>query len=691
MKKLNLIKFSVFFLPAIMIVVICGLFSGVLFLGLLKSRSLDTEPESTATEQKTEDNKNNSDKNSEKDSGKKERVYTYSVNPDGKSCTLITYSGDEANLIVPTEIDGSNVTAIGKNIFNSNQELKTAVIPDSVTVIDDNAFKNCNKLISVSLPASLSYMGEFVFSSCDVLSAVKLTSVPEHFGKYSFMNCLSLSSAELPDGLSEIPEGTFYGCTALENITIPPSTVVFENNAFSGSGLTAVTIPEKTVKIGDDCFSSCAELKSAVLPDKVAEIGVNAFKDCKTLTDVKLPSGISSIPGGMFSGCSSLAKIKIPVSVSEIGEEAFNPCGSLKEVYFEGSASGWNNIKIGKENSSLTGASFDFGLYSFSTSNIKHIFTHCLISYPEIGAGENGHFDDDCLTPDEFRRILEQVYENGYVLIDINSIYDLVDDGGTVKAKLKNEIEIPNGKKGLVISIDNVAYDPYEHGSGRSDGLAVIDNKIMTFTKGSDGSITYSDDNEVFPILEGFIKEHPDFSYKGAKCVLAPTGYCGVLGFRTDSKYENYQAEREKAMTVINWFKQNGYVFASHSYYHNSVAKVSVEKLKTDLEKWHDEVEPLIGKTIIYIYPYGSYGSYYSEQHQMLLNAGYIMFCSTSLYGSITEGFPGAGDVGNIFWDRITLAGITLRNYAGSRFFNGLIDAYTVYDNEHRFKKLTKE
>ena len=39
---------------------------------------------------------------------------------------------------------------------------------------------------------------------------------------------------------------------------------------------------------------------------------------------------------------------------------------------------------------------------------------------------------------------------------------------------------------------------------------------------------------DLVPLLEDFIAEHPDFSYKGARAVLAFTGYQGVLGYRTD-------------------------------------------------------------------------------------------------------------------------------------------------------------
>lgn len=40
------------------------------------------------------------------------------------------------------------------------------------------------------------------------------------------------------------------------------------------------------------------------------------------------------------------------------------------------------------------------------------------------------------------------------------------------------------------------------------------------------------------PLLDSFVKKHPDFSYRGRKGILAMTYYNGVFGYRTDSAYK---------------------------------------------------------------------------------------------------------------------------------------------------------
>ena len=46
--------------------------------------------------------------------------------------------------------------------------------------------------------------------------------------------------------------------------------------------------------------------------------------------------------------------------------------------------------------------------------------------------------------------------------------------------------------------------------------------------KMDDGSVSVGS-YDLVPLLDDFIKEHPDFSYRGAKACIAFTGYNGIL------------------------------------------------------------------------------------------------------------------------------------------------------------------
>ena len=117
---------------------------------------------------------------------------------------------------------------------------------------------------------------------------------------------------------------------------------------------------------------------------------------------------------------------------------------------------------------------------------------------------------------------------------------------------------------------------------------------------------------DMVPLLEAFLEEHPDFSYHGAKGILGITGFEGVLGYRTKPAYEAtigteaYQNEIAQAKAVAECLKAHGWLLASHTYGHPDYGSISLERVKTDNQKWQDTVASIIGDTDIIIYPYGS-------------------------------------------------------------------------------------
>ena len=197
--------------------------------------------------------------------------------------------------------------------------------------------------------------------------------------------------------------------------------------------------------------------------------------------------------------------------------------------------------------------------YELYEGQVPHIFTHCLIAYPEIknGAGKM-NYDTDCINVTEFKNLLRELYDNGYSLVDI---YDVYERDGEGKLRFKEAVEVPVGRKPLIFSIDDVVYDYDKRGGGMVDLLALDeDNNLVSGTYLADGSIDWSYDREVFPILEAFLAEHPDFSSHGARLTLCMTGFAGVFGYRTEvgDRPGDREAEIEKAKAVADRLKELG-------------------------------------------------------------------------------------------------------------------------------------
>jgi len=97
--------------------------------------------------------------------------------------------------------------------------------------------------------------------------------------------------------------------------------------------LSAVLLPPKLVKIGDEAFSGCKNLVRVSIPKSVRKIRRSAFKDCEKLEELYLENGsLVEIGDEAFSGCKNLVRVVIPRSVEIIGSRAFENCEKLAQL-----------------------------------------------------------------------------------------------------------------------------------------------------------------------------------------------------------------------------------------------------------------------------------------------------------------------------------------------------------------------
>lgn len=281
-------------------------------------------------------------------------------------------------------------------------------------------------------------------------------------------------------------------------------------------------------------------------------------------------------------------------------------------------------------------------------TTISHLFVHSLIVDTSRAFGKGSSqpkgYNMYMTTVDEFNKMLEQMYEKGYVLISIHEISKrVVDEDGNEKM-VKNDIWLPEGKTPFVLSQDDVNYYEYMNKNGFADRIVIGEDGLPTCQYTDvDGTVMYGE-YDMLPIVDRFVREHPDFSYHGEKGILAVTGYEGALGYDTGLSMKMYdgmseeekmtliEAEREKAKAVADAIKADGWEFATHSYTHSNMTDATLSKLEYDTKRWHEEVEPIVGATDIYIYPYGAdicdWRGYSGAKFELLKEAGFWYFCN---------------------------------------------------------------
>ena len=317
--------------------------------------------------------------------------------------------------------------------------------------------------------------------------------------------------------------------------------------------------------------------------------------------------------------------------------------------------------------------------------NISHLFVHSLIVDPQKAFHDKEQaqgYKDYMITVSEFKEVLQQLYDKDYVLV---SFKDLIEEKDG-KLQFKG-IALPKDKKPVIFSQDDVNYYEYMEDAGFADKLVLNkDGKVKNIYEDDDEEKV--GDYDMVPIMDEFVKKHPDFSYHGSKGTLALTGYNGVLGYRTSkSEYgdnEKTAQEIKEAKELADRLKETGWSFASHTWGHINMAEVSEKQIVKDTKLWQDEVAPILGDTDILIYPHGADISDFqpyvdNAKYDYLKQEGFRIFCN------VDASVPSWGQFNSDYYRnaRINIDGIRFESELDNKsdILEDFMDVEEVYDH----------
>ena len=238
-----------------------------------------------------------------------EEVYFATSELDDGSLRITGYIDNlsSVSLIIPSEINGKQVTGIGGQAFEGCTGLENITIPDSVTEIGLEAFSGCTSLTNITIPDSVTEIGSSAFSGCSSLTAI---DVEVGNNNYTSVN------------------GVLFNKGKTELICYP-----------AGKTDKSYNIPNSVTSIGYSAFIDCTSITSITIPDSVTSIDSSAFGGCSSLKSITIPNSVTSIGYYAFYGCTSLTSVTIPKSVTGIDDWAFG-------YYYDNDYKKINNFKI---------------------------------------------------------------------------------------------------------------------------------------------------------------------------------------------------------------------------------------------------------------------------------------------------------------------------------------------------------
>ena len=358
------------------------------------------------------------------ENGTPKPVFTYSLDDDGNA-TITGYTGNVSALVIPEEIDGHKVIALGDNAFKGKKLLEYVEIPNNVVKIGSYVFANTS-LTDLKLPEKLTYLGRCVLSGntgvTEIVIPKTLATVGAEWGNILAgdgpFHESNVQKATLEKGITSIPRNLFHKNTTLTQVTIPDTMTKIEEFAFAECGnLERVSLPDNVNQIGEYAFAKTG-IKEISMPDSILEIGDYVFANTK-LTELKLPKNLTHLGRCVLSGNTGVTEIVIPKTLITVGAE-------------------WGNILAGDgpfHESNVQKATLEKGITSIPRNLFHKNTTLTQVTIPdtvtkieEFAFAECGNLESVSL-PDNVNQIGEYVFaKTGIKEINIPDTVTIIRD-----------------------------------------------------------------------------------------------------------------------------------------------------------------------------------------------------------------------------------------------------------------------
>lgn len=219
-------------------------------------------------------------------------------------------------------------------LSDSGRKKEELVIPAAATKIAEKAFAGKSqvlKKVTFASGSKLTSIGEKAFEDLDTLATVELPSSLTIIGKEAFSNT-GLEAVTIPANVTTIGESAFENNFMLSELKFEAKSklvAIPEKMVYCHAGnnvLTNIVLPENITVIGEKAFYGLKALKGITIPEKVTAIKSGAFANSGITTVSVNAISMGACDEGIFKGC-LISKVDFGNNTTVIPEKLFYNAG----------------------------------------------------------------------------------------------------------------------------------------------------------------------------------------------------------------------------------------------------------------------------------------------------------------------------------------------------------------------------
>ncbi len=255
----------------------------------------------------------------------KTNIYSDVVLPESLK-TLGTGAFAECKGILTVKLP-SNMKTIPNSAFNKCYSLTSIYSNGAIEEFGENCFNTCYALHSINIGVGTKKIASNAFLNCRGLDGTIDLSTVTSLASNAFQNSFNITGVKLSAIKFEL--STFSGCSKIASYEVVP-----ENNYYSSKdgvlynkSMSVLyrypiektdmefTIPDSVVEIYTDAFSGAYHIGRINLSKSITKIGSNAFKGTG-IDYLYIPDSVTSIGSNVLSNCDNLEWVVISKSLS---------------------------------------------------------------------------------------------------------------------------------------------------------------------------------------------------------------------------------------------------------------------------------------------------------------------------------------------------------------------------------------